>query len=211
MSIALSSQSTPNSRLKRARLEAGYSSAADFARAHSIKMTTYQHHENGRRDLKPEIAKAYARFLKVPAGTLLYGEQLHVIAEVPVVGVVTSAGMVEFNATAGLPGVMAILPDPGTMVGLKIVGDALAPAYRDGDVVFHRALSRDRYNPSLLHGLECVVELVDGSKLLRQVSVQPNGNMTLIAHNAPALFNQQVVSAAPVEVVQRYLPRTLID
>lgn len=200
---------TVAARLKRAREQAGYATAADFARAHNLNPTTYYHHENGRRDIRADIARAYADILKLPAGLLLYGERLQTVARVSIVGQIAAAGRIVLQSN-GIPLNSVVLPDSSELVGLRVIGDDLYPAYRAGDVVFHRALNqRAGFAVAALHGCECVVELEDGSVLLRQVVVQSDGRATLIAYHAPPLINQTVVAAAPVEVVQRALPAHL--
>lgn len=54
----------PHPRLRNARINAGYSSAADFARAAGIEEGGYRHHENGTRPLTAEAAQKYAPFLR---------------------------------------------------------------------------------------------------------------------------------------------------
>lgn len=205
----LSDKKTVAMRLKRAREQAGYSTAADFARAWNLNSTTYYHHENGRREIRADIARRYAEILKLPAGLLLYGERLQSVATVAIVGQIAATGRIVLQ-TSGVPVTNVVLPDPSELVGLRVLGDDLYPAYRAGDVVFHRALNAESGFPiASLHGCECVVELEDGSVLLRQIIVQSDGRATLIAYHAPPMINQMVVAAAPVEVVQRALPAHL--
>jgi SOS-response transcriptional repressor LexA len=58
-------------RLKAAREKAGYSSAADAARAFGWQEPAYRHHENGTRGFGPDAAKKYGRAFKVKPGWLL--------------------------------------------------------------------------------------------------------------------------------------------
>jgi DNA-binding XRE family transcriptional regulator len=208
--LMMSDKTTVAKRLKRAREQAGYATAADFARAWNFNSTTYYHHENGRRDIRPDIAKRYAAILKLPAGMLLYGEQLQSVASVRIVGQIAATGQIVLQSS-GISAQSVVLPNASELVGLRVLGDDLYPAYRAGDVVFHRPLNAESgFAISMLHGCECVVELEDGSILLRQIVVQSDGRATLIAYHAPPLINQTIVAAAPVEVVQRALPAHLI-
>lgn len=52
-------------RLRRARREVGYVSAADFARKNGFEEPAYRHHENGRNSYSIETAKRYASKLNV--------------------------------------------------------------------------------------------------------------------------------------------------
>lgn len=60
-------------RLKQARLNAGFRTAAEFADKNGIPRPTYQLHEQGRRRLKPEVAAQYSRILGIQVEWLLYG------------------------------------------------------------------------------------------------------------------------------------------
>jgi transcriptional regulator with XRE-family HTH domain len=60
-------------RLRNARVAAGYSQANDAAVAMRIPNATYTQHENGRRRLKPDAARRYARFFRTTPEWILYG------------------------------------------------------------------------------------------------------------------------------------------
>lgn len=64
--------STPSERLRRARKDAGYSTATDFAEAVGVSRHTYLQHENGARAYDAESAAKYSRRLKVTPEFLLY-------------------------------------------------------------------------------------------------------------------------------------------
>lgn len=61
-------------RLKKARLDAGFQTATEFAAKHGIPQPTYALHESGRRGLKDPILKDYAEKLGVREAWLRYGE-----------------------------------------------------------------------------------------------------------------------------------------
>jgi hypothetical protein len=195
--------STPGERLKRARKMQGYQTAADFASEHGFKKTTYQHHENGLRELRADVATLYDRLLNLPAGTLLYGGQLPTMPPVFIVGSVRDNGRID--PVAGSVGKRAVvkLPEPTNLVGLTIESDDLLN-YRRGDRVFYRAT--ERYSLESLHGLECVIELEDGTKLIRQLVFHSEDSVILVAPNKMPMTGQRVVNASPIEMVQRYLP-----
>lgn len=58
-------------RLRAARERAGYSSAADAARAFGWTESAYRHHENGTRTFGPDAASRYGRAFKTNPGWLL--------------------------------------------------------------------------------------------------------------------------------------------
>jgi len=66
--------STLAERLKKAREDAGYETAADFARDHSLSEVTYRSHENGARNFKPDVAKKYAGLLGIDWQWLYLGD-----------------------------------------------------------------------------------------------------------------------------------------
>ena len=199
------SEGAVGERLRRARIDAGWPSAIGFARAHGLNETSYSHHENGRRKVRPDVARIYAQILKLPAGTLLYGEQLHSIPRVRIVGRIGPEGKIDaVTRTDGLPPTVT-LPDPAAMVAHLVCGDDLYPAYRNGDVVLHRELDPEDFDPAPLHGQECVVRMKDGRHLLRQISMQADGRVTLFGYHVPPLFDQTIIAAAAIEFVQRRL------
>lgn len=65
---------TPNDRLKQARLSAGYGTAREAAAALGIAESTYTQHENGLRGFPASRAPTYARKFKVSEEWLLYGK-----------------------------------------------------------------------------------------------------------------------------------------
>lgn len=65
---------TPNSRLKKAREEAGFETAIEAADALGIPRSTYIGHENGHRGFPAKRAPQYARRFKVSEEWLLYGK-----------------------------------------------------------------------------------------------------------------------------------------
>jgi hypothetical protein len=69
-----SDMTTPNQRLKQARIAAGFASAVDAADALSIPRSTYIGHENGHRGFPAARVPQYAKKFKVSEEWLLYGK-----------------------------------------------------------------------------------------------------------------------------------------
>ncbi len=90
----------PHDRLRSARTEAGYGSAAAFAREHGFNQVTYRSHENGVRGIPVEAAQAYAEALEVPLTWLLVGEEDQPPAAAPVAEPVQTAAAAENAAAA---------------------------------------------------------------------------------------------------------------
>lgn len=71
--VARARPQTIGDRLRGARLDAGYKTAGDAARALGVSPPTYYAHENGTRKLKGESVVAYAEAFGVPVGWLMVG------------------------------------------------------------------------------------------------------------------------------------------
>jgi len=63
----------PATRLKKARISAGYETALDAAKALGVNPFTYAQHENGTRGIPKNKAPIYARRFRVDVQWLLYG------------------------------------------------------------------------------------------------------------------------------------------
>lgn len=62
-------------RLRQARIEAGYSAASQAARAHGWRVSTYIAHENGQNQYDAAQAQEYAKAFKTEAEWLLLGRK----------------------------------------------------------------------------------------------------------------------------------------
>lgn len=89
------SMGTRGDRLKQARRDAGYKSAAEAARALGIPYPTFASHENGSRKFEADEASVYARKFKVETDWLLYGRTGKTLtksslplATIPIIGIV---------------------------------------------------------------------------------------------------------------------------
>lgn len=71
----MTEESTPGSRLRQAREEAGYESAARAAEALGMRSSTYAGHENGQNKFDAEQARVYGKKLKVSPVWLLFGDE----------------------------------------------------------------------------------------------------------------------------------------
>jgi len=89
------------------------------------------------------------------------------------------------------------------LVALRVADDHLEPVYHRGELLLHRPLCRDRFDAFAVDGLECVVELASGERLLRWGRVQDNGLFMLLGYSGPPAFDVELVAAAPIEVVLR--------
>ncbi len=63
-----------NTRLKTARMAAGYRTATNFCEKNHIPISTYNMHETGKRKISADIAENYASILNINAAWLLTGD-----------------------------------------------------------------------------------------------------------------------------------------
>jgi DNA-binding XRE family transcriptional regulator len=204
-------------RLREARIKAGYRSARAFAQRNAISVTTYQHHENGRRALNLENAARYAAYFRTSMNYLLTGMKLREGTSVPIVGVLRQGGEIEpmfsvvkndEDASREFPAAKAEtrrypmfkVPDFTTFQAILIEANDMYPAYRQGDIVFFQVLTP---MDAALNGLECVVQRADGRQQVRMVVQQANGKVTLMAHSAPPELNVTITGAARVAFIRR--------
>ena len=139
---------TTGERLKRARLAAGYQSAASAARVLGVNPQNVVDHEADRRNLLPDKAAGYARLYRVTPAHLLYGEDGAPVSDGPVgddVRMVNIIGEVRAGAFAEIPdepptsweAVPVRLPEyaRASLYALTVVGRSMDRFYPDGSAV----------------------------------------------------------------------------
>jgi len=132
-------------RLKEARIAAGYSSAADAARAIGVAVPTYVAHENGSRGFPAKRAEIYARRFKVNLEWLLTGRkgpaQSSRIEEVssllPIIGLVQAGAWKEQAMLEPADAEQVPIPSDQRIPGarqyyLRIIGDSVDEVIPDG-------------------------------------------------------------------------------
>lgn len=145
-------------RLKIAREQAGFRSAADAAQAMGVPYSTYSAHENGEKGLS-RAGERYARFFHVSLGWLLTGEgemrageapplnatplpapaaPVDYPQDLPILGTAAAAiiGAVTLGQPIGFtrrPPALLSTPDA---YALYVAGESMEPRYRSGDIVY---------------------------------------------------------------------------
>ena len=137
-------------RLRRARKDAGFESAASAAERFHWKPSTYVGHENGLRGFRIDTAQHYARAFKVTPEWLLYGrgeDALPIAGDpdlVPVYNVRASAGPGTLVESEDIVGQLAFPPGylrhitkshPRNLAIIGVKGDSMSPTLKDDDVV----------------------------------------------------------------------------
>jgi SOS-response transcriptional repressor LexA len=195
-------------RLRRARIEAGYETAAKAAKAFGWKSPAYTHHENGTRGVSPDLAKEYARAFRKPVEWLLYGTQskkpqtLDKPLKVPLVGYVAAGSQTHFfndmRDEAEPDTASAPAGSSEETVAVEIRGESLGPAF-DRWLVFYDDVRRPV--TSDLIGELCVVGLDDGRIMVKKIqrSKSRNGLFHLISNgNEAPILDVEIDWAAPV-------------
>lgn len=198
-------------RLMQKRKELGYRSATQFAKENGFNATSYAHNENGTRPITLTAAKVYAERLAVSPVWLLFGDIVPAISRLPVVGAITEAGKVQSMGRASgkkLPPTIPIIDDLADLVAHAIIGDALYPTYCDGDYVLHKRLDPIGFDVRLVHGLACIVRMADGTELLRWITVQTDGRVSLHTPSSPEQYDQDIIAAEPIRMRLLATPRS---
>jgi SOS-response transcriptional repressor LexA len=136
---------TAGERLRTAREEAGYSNAADAARAFGFHPQNLRDHEADRRKISPAHAAAYAKAFRVDRDWLLFGgepsanTQIGGVRTVPLIGTVQAGYWSEVNVDGEPFGsVPVFLPEyeRADLFALKVVGRSMDKLYPEGtDVI----------------------------------------------------------------------------
>ncbi len=197
--------STPSERLKQARQEAGFATAAEGAARAGVKYYTYVQHENGIRGVPVDKAAVYARAFGVEPQWLLYGRGgKGGRRPIPVVGYVGAATeFFGFDDHAHGSGLDEIDAPPGVAEGAVAVivrGDSGYPAIRDGMILIYWNKHDD---PEALVGEDCFVRLGDGRtlvKILERGSTAGLWTLASINASTPPIRDVEIAWAAPIEV-----------
>ena len=191
-------------RLVKARIAAGYATAADAARAMGIGPSGYYNHENGYRKLSVS-APRYAKFFRVSLEWLLTGKgdmkAKDSRAVLPILGKVGAGARVDMpDDPQGMPdlGDIEITLD-GDFI-LELEGDSQWPRYLPGERIIVEGQPRppDR----LVNGYAVVQILDDGRRLLKMLRRgRTPGRFRLESHNAPPEEDVELLAAWRVKGV----------
>lgn len=144
-------------RLRQARQNAGFESAAEAARRHGWSVPTYSGHENGSRGFTADTAQDYARAFRVSPSWLLYGQEPGAVAGLPAASVAREGSemipLYDVAASAGNGAIVEYEPiidqlafprdylrkitrsNPRNLAIISVKGDSMEPTLRDDDVV----------------------------------------------------------------------------
>jgi len=194
----------PADRLRRARVAAGFETAAAAAAALGVSQATYSQHENGIRGFPASKAEKYARRFRVTPEWLLYGRGDEPTAKptsktVPLVGYVGAGAVAHYYATGdgGLDDVPAPLNATPNTVAAEIRGESLGPLL-EGWLVYWDEV-RNPPTPDMI-GQLCVVGLPDDRVLVKQLKASSApGRFHLLSNTESPIFDAEVLWAAKVK------------
>ena len=189
-----------NERLRHARKEAGFETAAAAAAGLGVPYPTYAGHENGYKGaFRRDEAVKYAKKFRVNLDWLLTGRgPMRSATEVPVLGYVGAGAEVlpidDHAQGAALDTIDIGMPQD--VVALIIRGESQYPL-KDGWVVLY---SRDHDGvPDAVIGKLCVVKVHEGPTLLKTVRRGRTQKLyTLESWNAPLREDTRLEWASPV-------------
>lgn len=195
----------PFERLRKARVEAGYQSAADAARAFGWNEATYRSHENGVRGLLRSPAERYSKAFRKPVEWLLLGKNPAEAREpegapdtVPLVGYVAAGAEAHFFGDQGeldrAPAQEGSGPDT---VAVEIRGDSLG-SFFDRWLVYYDDIRRPV--TSDLVGRLCVVGIEDGRIVIKKIQrSRTKGLFHLLSQTEPPILDVALEWAARVK------------
>lgn len=154
--------------------------------------------EAGKRKLTIEWMQMLAPVLGVNTTDLLVQDR----GTVPLVGIVGAGAIVyaidDHEKGAGLEEVERPYGASSSTVAVRVRGESMKPAYKDGDLLYYD----NQANGDLDHliGNDCIVKLVDGRTLVKEIRKNGAGYW-LHSHNADPMIGAPIEWAAKVKWV----------
>jgi hypothetical protein len=160
--------------------------------------------ERGETPLSDDWLNAFSVFYDVPVREL-FPDKPGSAARAPLVGFVGAGEMyypdplsgpwVGFDEVDAPPGVVGVR-------AVRVRGDSMAPAFRDGDHLFFKPV--DQFNIEECLDRDCLVQLKGGSAYIKRVEKGPRGKVRLVSYGElDPIDNPDIAWAAPVEWVKK--------
>lgn len=176
-------------------------SNTELGRLLGIPQSRVSEMRKGKRLLKSTELPIIARYLEQPLPQgLTIGNFTH--SYVPLVGVVGAGAEVfaidDHMKGGGLEEVERPQGATDSTVAVKVRGDSMKPAYKDGDLLYYDTQA----NGDLDHliGHDCIVRLTNGRTLVKELR-RSAGRYWLFSHNDDPLLDVEIEWAAKVKWV----------
>lgn len=120
---------------------------------------------------------------------------------IPIIGVVKDDGVIDYSAPPGALGEVPVPADDGEWRALRVLGKAMHPTFRDGNVLYYLST---RFRPDQVANRECVVS-AEGQIYVRFLypSSDPS-KWHLTSPNAEPMMNRSVDWASPIAWVRKW-------
>lgn len=191
-----------NERLRHARIEAGFQSAADAARRLGISYGTYSGHENGLRGIKESEIQKYARAFSVSPEWLRSGRLIKYLGHVPAyafgeAGTIPDGSIKTFEGDD--LGAFILVPhfSEQPMSFIIIKGTLLKGIASVGDTLLHhkKFIKPGENSPGDL----CVCRMKDEKLLIRNVYPGSSSfKFHLSAFNSEPLYDVDLFEISPI-------------
>lgn len=181
----------------------------EFAATLGVTQPTVHRWEKGAFTPDDKMLEVLSDMAGVPTAVFRYGEIRVGRRMIPIAGYVGAGG--EVSAITSPPGgdgaeEVEAPPDSGLyMVAVRVRGDAMLPAYAEGDVLFYgRDPGLGGVDPTTCVGRDCVAKLVNGPTLVKRVA-QGGGRNTylLMSLVTEPIINVRLEWASPIRWVKR--------
>lgn len=177
----------------------------EFAAKLGVTQPTVHRWEKGAFTPDDKMLEVLSDMAGVPTAVFRYGEIRTGRRMIPVAGHVGVGAEILPVADQTAEEVDAP-PDSGLyMVAVKVRGDAMLPAYADGDILFYgRDPGLGGVDPATCVGRDCVVKLVNGPTLVKRVALGGGRNTYLLmSFIAEPMVNVRLEWASPIRWVKR--------
>lgn len=186
-------------RLKKARAQAGYDTAAAAAKVFDWNLNTYRSNENGNAPFGRDAAIRYANAFQVRVDWLLQGRgpmKAGARHKVRLMGYVGAGALVhELAIDSPIDLIDAPFPVPDDCAAFIVRGDSMQPAYLDGTYLIVQQID----DPDLALYKRVIVTLDDDRRYVKQlIKGSRPGCYTLLSHNALPIEDVRIKSIARV-------------
>lgn len=178
-------------RLRRARIAAGYKTAADAARAFDWNTNTYTSAENSNREPSRAACERYANAFRVSLDWLINGrgQMRPGIWEVSLVGAVGARQEVFPIEDQELDVIEVPFQVSSSCVAFVVRGDSMWPKYDDGTIL----IAEEVFDVTALLHKRCIAHLSDGRRFVKTLTAGSRpGFYTLLSERYDPIHDVEI-------------------